>query len=50
MDSLHIAYLTMYTRMLLLIKDGKVDDAVSANATYTNLKTDEKALGLPESR
>ncbi len=39
MDSLRTAYSTAYTRLLLLIKGGRIGDAVSVDATCTNLKT-----------
>ena len=50
MDSLRTAYSTAYSRMLLLIKGGRVGDVVSVDATCTNLKTNERFSGLPEFR
>lgn len=39
MDSLRTAYLTAYTRLLLLIKGGRIGDVVFVDATCANLKT-----------
>ena len=39
MDSLRTAYSTAYTRLLLLIKGGRIGEVVSVDATCTNLKT-----------
>ncbi len=50
MDSLRTAYSTAYSRMLLLVKGGRVGDVVSVDATCTNLKTNDRFSGLPEFR
>ena len=50
MDSLRTAYSTAYSRMLLLIKGGRIGDVVSVDATCTNLRTNDGVSSIPEFR
>ena len=41
MEAIRTAYITAYTRLLLLLKSGKIGNIVSVDATCTSLTTDE---------
>ena len=42
MEALRTAYITAYSRMLLLLKSGKIGKVVSVDATCTSLSSSEK--------
>ena len=50
MDSLRTAYSTAFSRMLLLIKGGKIGDVVSIDATCTSLNTNSTLEELKDLR
>lgn len=41
MEAIRTAYITAYTRMLLLLKSGKIGEVVSVDATCTSLTSEE---------
>lgn len=41
MEAIRTAYMTAYSRLVLLVKGGKIGKVVSVDATCTSLKTDE---------
>lgn len=49
LDSIRTAYATAYSRLLLLIKSGKIGNVVSVDATCTNMKNLEDNDNKPES-
>lgn len=46
MDAIRTAYSTAYSRLLLLVKSGKIGDVVSVEATCTSLKYSKRAKSL----
>ncbi len=49
LESIRTAYATAYSRLLLLIKSGKIGNVVSVDATCTNMKNMEDNKNKPES-
>lgn len=46
MDTIRTAYSTAYSRLLLLVKSGKIGNVVSIEATCTNIKYKDRSKSL----